>query len=46
MKEIEAWDVLHGNKCEKKSLSSLIEEMGFKRDSFNELAPGDIKPFL
>lgn len=34
MKEIEAWDVLHGNKCEQKSLSSLIEEMGFKKDSF------------
>ena len=34
MKEIEAWDVLHGNQCEKKSLSSLIEDMGFKKESF------------
>lgn len=34
MKDIEAWDVLHGNQCEKKSLSSLIQEMGFDRDSF------------
>ncbi len=29
-----SWDVLHGNQCEKKSLSTLIEDMGFKKDSF------------
>lgn len=34
MKDIEAWDLLHGNNCTAKSLTELIGEMGFKEDSY------------
>ena len=34
MKDIEVWDMLHGNGCTAKSLSEVIEEMGFPKESF------------
>lgn len=34
MKDIEAWDMLHGNKCQKKSLPEVLDEMGFDRESY------------
>ena len=34
MKEIEAWDMLKGNGCEKKTLTNMLDEMGFSRDSY------------
>ena len=34
MKDIEAWDMLHGNKCQKKSLSEVLDEMGFDKESY------------
>ncbi|MBR1604598.1 MAG: hypothetical protein IJ660_00645 [Alphaproteobacteria bacterium] len=34
MDEKEAWDMLHGNKCAQKSLSKVLDEMGFDKDSY------------
>lgn len=34
MKDIEAWDMLHGNQCQKKSLSEVLDEMGFDKESY------------
>lgn len=34
MKDIEAWDMLHGNQCQKKSLPEVLDEMGFDRASY------------
>lgn len=34
MKDIEAWDMLHGNQCQKKSLPEVLDEMGFDKESY------------
>lgn len=34
MKEIEVWDMMHGNNTEKKSLCQCLDEMGFDRESY------------
>lgn len=34
MKDKESWDMLHGNGCDAKPLSKVLDEMGFDRDSY------------
>lgn len=34
MKNKEAWDMLHGNGCDAKPLSKVLDEMGFDRDTY------------
>lgn len=34
MKNIEAWDMLHGNGCQAKSLTQVLDEMGFDKESY------------
>lgn len=34
MKNIEAWDMLHGNGCQAKSLTQVLNEMGFDKESY------------
>lgn len=41
MKDIEAWDMLHGNNCEKKSLSAVLKEMGFDDRSYMVIRRND-----
>ena len=34
MNDVDAFNMLHGNNCSKKSLTQCLDEMGFKRDSY------------